>query len=211
MGSIKKQKRKFERPAHLWEADRLEEERGLMRDYGLKNKKELWKFRSLLRGFRQQAKLLTAMESEQAERQKKLLVDKLIRLGLVDKSAKSEDVLGLDLIQLLDRRLQTQVLRLNLAKTANQARQFIVHGHILVNDQKVSVPSYLVKSNDKISFLGTSSLAKEDHPEREAHTLKEKRTKIIKKEEVKTKEGPKVEAKKSVEAPKVEEAKNEKQ
>ena len=40
MGSIKKQKRKFERPAHLWEADRLEEERGLMRDYGLKNKND---------------------------------------------------------------------------------------------------------------------------------------------------------------------------
>jgi len=204
MGDIKKQKKKYDPPAHLWQANVLAEERIIMKDYGLKNKRELWKFRSLLRGFRKQTKLLSARQSEQAKKEKRLLTEKLIKLGLVDKGAKLEDILGLDLKQILDKRLQTQVLKLNLAKTANQARQFIVHGHIAVNNQKVSVPSYLVKVNDKVSFLGTSTLAKEDHPEREAHILKEKRSKIIKKEEPKIEvaiEKPKIEAPKIVEVP----------
>lgn len=210
MGDIKKQKSKFERPTHLWEADRLEEEKELMKEYGLRNKKELWRFRSMLRGFRTQAKSLVTKPEEQGKREEQMLIDKLVKLGLIKKGAKKDDILSLDLKKLLDRRLQTQVLVLGLAKTASQSRQFIVHGHILVNNNKVSVPSYLVKEGDNISFIGSSTLAKDDHPERIEATTKEKRSKIIKKEKPKEKikEKPKKEVKVE-KKPKVEKKKEE--
>lgn len=184
MGQIKKQKKKFERPSHPWEAARLEEEKPLMKDYGLGKKKELWKVKSILRKFKKQAKTLIAREDEQGKKEEKQLIEKLARLGLIEKNGKLEDVLGLDLKKILERRLQTQVAKLGMAKTPKQARQFIVHGHILVSNQKVNVPSYLVKDNDKISFVGSSTLAKEDHPERIIKEKKKgKEIKVIKKEE----------------------------
>ena len=52
MGDPKKQRKKYTTPRHPWQRDRLDEERQLLKDYGLKNKKELWKFESLLRKFK---------------------------------------------------------------------------------------------------------------------------------------------------------------
>ena len=65
-------------------------------------------------------------------------------------------------------RLQSIVYKAGLAKTANQARQLIVHGHISVNGQKVTVPSYLVMQSErgKINYNPKSAFNKEDHPER---------------------------------------------
>ena len=58
------------------------------------------------------------------------------------------------------------VVKRGLARTVHQARQFIIHGHISVNNREVNVPSYIMSKDDVISFSSTSSLAKEDHPER---------------------------------------------
>ena len=59
---------------------------------------------------------------------------------------------GENLISLLERRLDNTLYRLKFSRTRLQARQIIVHGHILVNGKKVYSPSYLVSTNDVISL-----------------------------------------------------------
>jgi len=59
---------------------------------------------------------------------------------------------GENLLSLLERRLDNTIYRLKLAKTRRQARQVIVHGHVLVNGKKVSSPSYLVAPEDVITL-----------------------------------------------------------
>ncbi len=55
------------------------------------------------------------------------------------------------LISLLETRLDNIVYRLGFAKSRFQARQFVGHGHILVNGKKLTIPSYQVKTNDIIT------------------------------------------------------------
>ncbi len=67
-------------------------------------------------------------------------------------AVKSQDAPGERLLSLLERRLDNVIFRLKLAVSRAQARQNIVHGHIMVNGKKVSSPSYLVAVGDKISL-----------------------------------------------------------
>ena len=69
-----------------------------------------------------------------------------------DLATRSEGGAGENLLSLLERRLDNVVYRLKLAVTRTQARQIIVHGHVLVNGKKVSSPSFLVSINDKVSL-----------------------------------------------------------
>ena len=64
---------------------------------------------------------------------------------------KSKESTGTVLIQLLECRLDNIVYRLGLASSIRQARQMVVHGHILVNGKKVDIASYLVKPGDVIA------------------------------------------------------------
>lgn len=66
------------------------------------------------------------------------------------KAAKATGVTGDNLMQLLERRLDNVVYRLGFATTRMQSRQFINHGHIMVNGKKVDIPSFLVKEGDII-------------------------------------------------------------
>lgn len=61
-------------------------------------------------------------------------------------------VTGDNLVVLLERRLDNIVYRLGFADSRSQARQLVRHGHILVNDKKTNIPSYLTKEGDKISW-----------------------------------------------------------
>jgi small subunit ribosomal protein S4 len=63
------------------------------------------------------------------------------------------------LIQLLETRLDALVLRAGFAQTIYAARQYVSHGHVLVNNQRVSFPSYAVKPGDKISIKPKSQSA----------------------------------------------------
>ena len=56
MGDPKFSRKKYETPSHPWQADRIKEENELIKKYGLKNKKEVWKVKSLLRNFRRDRK-----------------------------------------------------------------------------------------------------------------------------------------------------------
>lgn len=168
MGHPKKSRKKYSGPTHPWQAERLEKEAVLTKEYGLKNKKELWKMGFVLRNFKKQAKSLISRRDEQSKTEKNLLLQKLYKLGLLESGAKIEEVLDLDIRNILNRRLQTLVFKKNLARSINQARQFVVHEHIFVADKKIDVPAYLVKRNeeDKITFDPLSSFASLDHPER---------------------------------------------
>jgi small subunit ribosomal protein S4 len=66
-----------------------------------------------------------------------------------------EGATGEILLSLLERRLDNALYRLKLAMSRLQARQVIVHGHVLVNGKKVSSPSYLVSVNDVITLAPT--------------------------------------------------------
>lgn len=65
---------------------------------------------------------------------------------------KSKEATGSMLLSLLERRLDNVIYRLKFATTRVQARQIIVHGHILVNNAKVYSPSYLIDVSDVISL-----------------------------------------------------------
>ena len=67
-------------------------------------------------------------------------------------ATRMEGVPGENLISLLERRLDNVVYRLKMATSCSQARQMIVHGHILVNGSRVTIPSYSLKINDVVSL-----------------------------------------------------------
>lgn len=171
MGDPKFSRRKYDTPSHPWQGSRIKEENELLKKYGLKNKRELWKVQSLLRNYRRQGRNLLARlryGDVQAEKEMKGLLKKLANLGFLPENATLDDVLALDLERILERRLQTLVYLKGLAYTPKQARQLIIHGHTVVNDRKVTVPGYLVKKNEEptIAYNPYSPLASELHPAR---------------------------------------------
>ncbi len=71
-------------------------------------------------------------------------------------ASRLQGVTGENLVTLLERRLDNVLYRLKLAVSRVQARQMIVHGHVLVNGQKVDKPSFIVKVGDVVSFTETT-------------------------------------------------------
>ncbi len=138
---MRRLKRKYKRPKRPWDTKRIEEEKQLMSKFGLRRKKEIWRAEEILRNFRRRARSLIAKKDEN---EIKILTDKLIQLGLLQKGCGLEDILSLTVSDILNRRLQTIVHKKGLAKTIKEARQKIVHGHIYVNGRKNIFPSYLV-------------------------------------------------------------------
>jgi small subunit ribosomal protein S4 len=168
MGDIKKQKKKFYPPSHPWQESRIEEEKSLLKDYGLRNKREIWKMHSILKKFYAQAKKLTTTQTKQSEVERAQLLAKLYSLGLLGKDSKLEDVLTITIKDVMNRRLQTLVFKKNLARSVKQARQFIIHNHVFVGKKNITMPSYLVSRDEEtvINFAAKSSLSNPDHPER---------------------------------------------
>lgn len=193
MGSVKRLRKKYETPAHPWRRERLELERKYVNEFGLTTKKDFWKMQSVLRGFTKQAKKLAGLDTIQSKKEEQQLLKKLQGLGLLGENAALRDVLTLNVRDILNRRLQTFVYKKDLARTARQARQFIVHGHIALGEQKITVPSYFVKKGEEhiISFKGSSPIARSNHPERiqETKEAEIKRKSSIIKEETKKSEG----------------------
>ena len=173
MGYPGKNHKQYATPKRRFEKTRLEDEKRLIIDYGLRNKRELWKAQSVLRKYRSAARELVALRSgglstEDYQTKKDQFLNHLYRYGLVGENADIGDALGLKVEQQLDRRLQTLVIRKGLARSPKQARQFIVHGHIAISGRRVTVPSYRVEraQEPEISYYGPSPLTNDVHPER---------------------------------------------
>jgi len=166
MGDPKKQRKKYSASRFRRSKDELEEQLRLLGEYGLRNKRELLKYEAFLSKFRTIARSLvgkTPLERIEAEN---ILINKLSHMGLVSENANLDDVLDLTIEDFLKRRLQTIVQNQGLSKTPRQARQFIVHGHIAVNDNIVTVPSYLISLDEEsyIKYSKRSPLTNLNHP-----------------------------------------------
>lgn len=148
MGDPRKQHKRYSRPTHPWRAERINEENELVRKYGLKNKKEIWRAKSTIGRFRQQARSLLASSGDIVEKEKKELLDRLNRMGILE-SRSLDDVLALTGENLLERRLQTMVVKKGLARTMKQSRQIVVHGHVFIGDNAVAVPTYPVLKEEE--------------------------------------------------------------
>ncbi len=144
MGHPKRQERKYSRPQKPYDKNRLEREKKLEQEYGLRRKKEIWKAEAVLRDFRRRARDLQAHHDEKKEKE---LLEKLNKLGI--KCQTLDEVLETNLNHILSRRLQTVVHKKGLANSPKQARQLIVHGHILVNKRRIRWPSYIVKHDEE--------------------------------------------------------------
>ena len=106
MGDPKFPSKHYNTPSHPWQKTRIEQERNLTHQYGLKSKKEIWKADTKVREMRRQARKLTAKANdEQAQKEKTLLLNKLSRLGMLEQGAALEDVLRMAPENILDRRL----------------------------------------------------------------------------------------------------------
>jgi ribosomal protein S4 len=77
-------RKKFKRPKKPWDSKRISDEKTLMKTYGLRTKRELWRTQEILRQFRRRARDLIAVEYP--ERQK-VLIDRLVKLGMLSKEA----------------------------------------------------------------------------------------------------------------------------
>lgn len=143
---VKKLKKQYETPNEGWNEERINREDQLSEEYGLKNKREVYKAQSHLRDLRRQARKLATVEDET---QREEFVNRVHRLGLIREDDGLEDVLSLNVTDILNRRLQTAVNRRGFSDTANEARQLVVHGHIYIDGQRVSEPGYLLTQEEE--------------------------------------------------------------
>lgn len=133
----KRKHKKYSRPKKLYDIQLLKEENGLIKKYGLKNRREIWKANYAIEKLRNIAKkLITAEESKREEfvnhqKEKGFPVENLA------------DILGLNKEDYLKRRLQSVLFSRGLCTTYKQARQLITHKHVLLNSKAINSPAHL--------------------------------------------------------------------
>ena len=149
MGDPKLSRRVWKKPKRPLNYDLMMDELKILGTFGLKTKRELWKANTELSRVRLQARSLLALRQEDREQKEPILINSLSKIGLVDKNSTLDDVLNLQVADLLSRRLQTIVQRKLYFKTPYQARQAIVHGHIMIGERVVTIPSYTVKIDEE--------------------------------------------------------------
>lgn len=153
---MKRKHKQYSKPKRPFDKARIDEEAEIKKEFGLKNKREIWRAEARIKTIREKAKNLISASPEEQQ----ALFSRLQRTGLkVDSIA---DILSLDKKDYLKRRLQTIVVKKKLATTAKSARQLITHKKVLVDGRIVDSPSYIVpvKSEDKITLKRSKSKKK---------------------------------------------------
>ena len=175
MGDIKKIRKKYSKPSHPWRMERITEEKQVTKEYGIPKHTELWKAIAKLESFKNQAKTLSAKGDKQAEKERHNLVKKLESMGLI-KLATLEAILSITIKDVLNRRLQTIVFKKGFAKSMKQARQLIIHQHVLVSGTTNTSPSYLVRTAEEgsIEISPKSPFYDTNHAERAKEATKRK-------------------------------------
>jgi small subunit ribosomal protein S4 len=162
MGDPKKQRKKYESPRFPWSITELNSELRLVGEYGLRNKRELRRHSYTISKYRALARQLLAIPDEERVKLETQLLNKLQSIKVISENAGLDDVLDLSVAGILERRLQTLVFRNGLARTPQQARQLVVHGHISIGNRKITSPSYIVPRDEEqdVHFTPTSFFAK---------------------------------------------------
>jgi small subunit ribosomal protein S4 len=185
MGKPKFSRKKYDTPSHPWKENRIKSENELIKKYGLKNKREVWKAETRLRKYRGQARELLAKigtSDAQSKKESDQLLMHLNRMNLLPPNSTLDDVLTLETESILSRRLQTLTYLKGLANTPDQARQLISHGHVAIGNRRVTIPSYLITREEEteIGYTSDSPLNDLMHPARPKADYK---SRPIKKEE----------------------------
>ena len=144
MGDPKYPRRVWRKPKRPLNYELKMEELKTLGTFGLRTKRELWKAHTELSRVRHQARSLLALRQEVREEKEPILMKSLARIGLVSSDATLDDVLNLNADDLLSRRFQTIVTKKFDFKSPYQARQAIIHGHVMIGDRKIDIPSYIV-------------------------------------------------------------------
>ena len=217
MGDPKFSRSKTQTPTHPWRQARIDEEHALKEKYGLKKTggmREIWRERTSLRRYRNQAmKLIGRVDTSEGHfaKEKEQLISSLTRKGLLPEGASVGDVLQIDIDQMLSRRLQSVVYRRGLAPTMRSSRQLIMHGHISIGEQKMTVPGYhilkeeeeLLQYNSNSPFIDENSVFRQElerfrvvetEDEREENVeVREATEEFIEKIKVDSKDAPSIE------------------
>jgi len=138
---MKRKFKKYSKPKRPFDKIRIDEEAKIKKEFGLKNKKEIWKAEARIKSIREKAKKLISAKPEEQQ----ALFKRLKKIGLTVSSI--GDILSLEKKDYLKRRLQTIVLSKKLATTVRSARQLITHKKVLVDGKVVDSPSYIVSTD----------------------------------------------------------------
>ena len=149
MGDPRRLKKKFKKPRHPYRKDRILEELEYVGKFGLRNKREFWRMRTMLANWRKLARESRKLPHERAVVVQQELIKKLNRMGVLGSEAVFDDVLLISIEDVLKRRLQTLVFEKGMAKTVYEARQRIIHKHIAIGDKVVNSPSHMVLKEDE--------------------------------------------------------------
>ena len=148
-------------PRRAYEKERLDKELKICGEYGLRAKKEIWRVGRHLAHCRKAARILLTLPEKDNRRlfEGAALLRRMTNYGMLDESKqKLEFILEVEIEEMLDRRLQTQIWKLDMAKSIHHARVLIKQRHIRVGRQVVNVPSFMVRveSQKHIDFALTS-------------------------------------------------------
>lgn len=142
----------FRTPRRPFEKERLDNELLLIGQYGLKNKREVWRVQYMLAKIRKAARMLLTLDETDPKRmfEGEALLRRMVRLGVLGENEKKLDyVLGLTVAQFMERRLQTLVYNKNLAKSIHEARILIRQKQLRVGKQLVDIPSFMVRTSNE--------------------------------------------------------------
>lgn len=131
----------------------MEQEIKVCGDYGLKNKREVWRVQLTLARIRKAARELLTMEESDPKRifEGAALLRRMFKYKLLDPATENDldYILALNMDKFLNRRLQTLVYEFKLADSIHNSRTRIRHRHIMVNNQMVNVPSFMVTEENE--------------------------------------------------------------
>ena len=148
----------------MFEKERIDGEIKICGEYGLKNKREIWRVQLALSKMRKRARDLLTLDENDERRifEGNALLKRTFKYGLLNKEKENglDYVLAVTSHKMLERRLQTRVFKLKLAQSIHHARVLIKGRHIAVAGRIVDIPSYMVtvENENKISLHSKSAL-----------------------------------------------------